>query len=161
MMRLAPRERLTPALVVAAPVAALPGLVLVLFGDIEVHLSAQVHFFSVGFSALVAAAAAAALTIAGATRGDRRTVLVGTAFAVMGSLLALHGLSTPGVLFGQNGVVAFTGGATLPVGGGVLALSVFPMPFSVRGVKPLLYLGGALPTVVIPLGVSGHRFPHL
>jgi hypothetical protein len=161
MMRLAPRERVTPALAVAAPVAALPGLVQGLFGKTEVHLSAQVHFFSVGFSALVAAAAAAALTIAGATRGDRRTVLVGTAFAVMGSLLALHGLSTPGVLFGQNGVVAFTGGATLPVGGAILALSVFPMPFSVRGVKPLLYLEGVLLTVVIVLGVSGIVFPSL
>jgi hypothetical protein len=35
----------------------------------------------------------------------------------MAGLLALHGLATPGVLVGQNGVIAITGGLTLPVGG--------------------------------------------
>ena len=72
------------------------------------------HFYSVGFSALVAAAAALGLTIVGARRADTRTMLVGTAFAVMASLLALHGFATPGVWFGNNGVIALTGGATLP-----------------------------------------------
>src|SRR3989442_12949448 len=111
MVRLTPRERVTPALVVAAPVAALPGLVQGLFGKTEVHLSAQVHFFSVGFSALVAAAAAAGLTIAGATRGGRRPVLLGTAFGRMGSLLALHWLPRSRAQFGRTEVVSFTGGA--------------------------------------------------
>ena len=41
----------------------------------------------------------------------------------MSALLAVHGLVTPGVLVGQNGVVALTGAATLPVGAAVLALS--------------------------------------
>jgi len=43
----------------------------------------------------------------------------------MASLLALRGLATPGVVVGSNGVVSLTGGATLPVGGAILALSVF------------------------------------
>ena len=44
----------------------------------------------------------------------------------MAALLAVHGLTTPGLLAGDNGVVAFTGAATLPVGGAVLALSALP-----------------------------------
>ena len=76
--------------------------------------------------ALAAAAAAVALTIVGARFSDTRTVLVGTAFAAMAALLALHGLSTPGFLFGYSGVLALTGGATLPVGAAILAFSVLP-----------------------------------
>ena len=81
------------------------------------------HFSGVGLTALAAALAAVALTIVGARRRDGRTVLVGTAFSAMAALLALHGIATPGILVGMNGVVAFTGGATLPVGAAMLALS--------------------------------------
>ena len=85
-----------------------------------------IHFGGVGFSALVATAAAIALTIVGARRGDGRTVLLGTAFTVMAALLALHGLATPGIILPYNGLVGFTGAATLPIGGAVLALSALP-----------------------------------
>ena len=85
-----------------------------------------VHFYGVGVSALVATAAAVALTTAGRARGDARTVVVGGGFSVMAALLAVHGLVTPGVLVGQNGVIALTGAATLPVGAAVLALSGLP-----------------------------------
>ena len=44
----------------------------------------------------------------------------------MAALLCLHGITTPGILVGDNGVVAFTGGATLPVGGAILALTALP-----------------------------------
>jgi HD-GYP domain-containing protein (c-di-GMP phosphodiesterase class II) len=142
-------------------VAALPAVLVGTIGNAHVELDAHVHFYSVGFSALAAAVAAFALTLAGARFGDTRTVLVGTAFAVMAALLALHGLSSPGVLFGSNGVVTFTGGATLPVGGAILALSAFTLPRFLRGVKPLLVLQGVLLTTVIGLGVSGLVFPHL
>ena len=50
-----------------------------------------------------------ALTIAGARRGDGRAVLIGTAFSSMAALLAVHGLTTPGFLVGDNGLVAFSG----------------------------------------------------
>ena len=96
------RERLAPALAIGAAAAAIPAIVHVTVGNNGVNLTAQVHFYSVGFSALVAAAAALGLTVMGARRGDTRTVLVGTAFAVMASLLALHGFSTPGVWFGTT-----------------------------------------------------------
>ena len=80
-----------------------------------------IHFAGVGFTALAATAAAIAPTIAGARRRDGRTVLLGTAFTVMAALLALHGLATPGIILGYNGLVGFTGAATLPIGGAVLA----------------------------------------
>src|SRR5205085_9184473 len=90
--------------------AAIPAAVHVGVGYHHVEFTGTTHFYSVGFSALVAAVAALGLTIVGARRGDTRTMVVGTAFAVMAALLALHGFSTPGVWFGRNGVVAITGG---------------------------------------------------
>ena len=119
------------------------------------------HFYSVGFSALVAATAALGLTVVGARRSDTRTVLVGTAFAVMASLLALHGFSTPGVWFGNNGVIALTGGATLPVGALILAMSVLPLPRVLQSVRLLLVLEGLLLAVVLALGFSALEWPSL
>src|SRR5512133_4232464 len=90
-------------------------------GHDQVHFGAGLHFYGVGVSALAAALAAIALSVGGIKRGDGRVVLVGTGFTVMAALLAIHGLATPGVIIGMNGVIAFTGAATLPVGGAVLA----------------------------------------
>ena len=101
----------------------MPAVVHVLIGNRTVTFNGELHFYSVGVSAATAAAAAIGLTVIGARRGDTRTMLVGTAFAVMASLLALHGFSTPGIWFGSNSVVEVTGGATLPVGGLILAAS--------------------------------------
>src|SRR5439155_7405891 len=150
-----------PVLALGGAAAALPAIVDILFGHVEVHLTAQMHFFTVGFSALVAAAAAIGLTVVGARRRDTRTVLVGTGFSAMAALLALHGFSTPGVLVGGYGVVAFTGGATLPVGGAILALSAFRLPTRLRGVGPLLVLQGTLLAAIVGLGASAFAFPAL
>jgi HD-GYP domain-containing protein (c-di-GMP phosphodiesterase class II) len=160
-MRSGLKERLLPVLVVGAVAAAIPALVHVLWGGVRVNLTGEVHFYSVGFSALVAAAAALGLTVVGARRSDTRTVLVGTAFAVMASLLALHGFATPGVWFGDNGVVALTGGATLPVGALILAMSVLPLPRVLQSVRPLLILEGVLLAVVFVLGFSALVWPSL
>jgi HD-GYP domain-containing protein (c-di-GMP phosphodiesterase class II) len=160
-MRSGLRERLLPVLVVGAVAAAVPAVVHVLWGGVKVNLTGEMHFYSVGFSALVAAAAALGLTLVGARRSDTRTVLVGTAFAVMASLLALHGFATPGVWFGNNGVVALTGGATLPVGALILAMSVLPLPHVLQSVRPLLILEGVLLAVVLGLGFSGLVWPSL
>jgi hypothetical protein len=150
-----------PVPVVGVVAAAAPAVVHVVWGTVEVEPTAAMHFYSVGFSALVAAAAALALTIVGARRSDTRTVLVGTAFAVMASLLALHGLSTPGFWFGDNGVIALTGGATLPAGALILALSVSPLPRVLQSVRPLLVLEGVLLLVVLALGFSALVWPSL
>jgi HD-GYP domain-containing protein (c-di-GMP phosphodiesterase class II) len=141
--------------------AALPAAVLAVFGDVHVELTGELHFYAVGLSALAAALAALGLTVVGARRSDTRTVLVGTAFAVMASLLALHGLSTPGVWFGPNGVVAITGGATLPAGALILTLSIFPLPRMLRSMRSLLLLQGVLLAIVIGLGCTALAWPSL
>ncbi len=151
-----------PLLIAAGAVAAaVPAIVHVTLGEHHVSFSGHTHFYSVGFSALTAAVAATGLTLVGARRGDTRTMLVGTAFAVMAALLALHGFSTPGVLFGNNGVVAITGGATLPAGGVILVFSVLPLPRVLRNVVPFLLLEGVLLLVVVALGVSALVWPSL
>ena len=160
-MRSGLRERLLPVLVVGTAAAAAPAVVHVLWGDVKVNFTEEMHFYAVGFSALVAAAAALGLTIIGARRADTRTVLVGTAFAVMASLLALHGFATPGIWFGDNGVIALTGAATLPAGALILALSALPLPRVLRNVRPLLILEGVLLAVVLGLGFSALEWPSL
>ncbi|HZQ16859.1 MAG TPA: HD-GYP domain-containing protein [Gaiellaceae bacterium] len=142
-----------------AAAAALPAILHVAVGGVEVGFNSHLHFYAVSFSALTAAVAAGALTWFGATRRDTRTMLVGTAFAAMASLLALHGLASPGVLVGRNGVVAVTGGTTLPVGGIILAASVLPLPRVLRNLVPFLALEAALLLCFLGLGLSALFFP--
>jgi HD-GYP domain-containing protein (c-di-GMP phosphodiesterase class II) len=80
----------------------------------------------------------------------------------MAALLALHGISTPGFLFPENGYgeVMITGGATLPAGALILALSSARLPF-VRRVGPLLVLQGALTAAILALGAVGLIDPSL
>jgi HD-GYP domain-containing protein (c-di-GMP phosphodiesterase class II) len=155
------RERLAPALLVGVVACAVPGLTELAFGKTSVSIPASVHFYAVGMTALVAAAASLALTAIGARFSDTRTVLIGTAFAVMAALLALHGISTPGVLFPseQYGAVMLTGGATLPAGAAILALSTFELPSFLRGVKPLLILQAVLLVLVFAVGITGMADP--
>ncbi len=96
------REWRFPLLAAGALVAVLPAALIAALGHDQVDLTGFVHLICVGVTALVTAVAAILLTIAGARRADTRTVVVGGAFAVMAALLALHGLSTPGVLVGQR-----------------------------------------------------------
>ena len=64
--------------------------------------------------------------MAGVRARDSRTVLLGAAFSTMTALLAIHGIATPGILVGDNGVIAVAGAASLPAGATVLALSALP-----------------------------------
>src|SRR5438093_6625103 len=139
-MRLFLRDRVFPFVVLVGAGALSPLTSLHYAAGHHVHFAGIVHFVGVGLSALAAAAAAFALTLAGARRGDGRTILVGTAFTVMAALLAIHGLATPGFLVGPNGVIAFTGAATLPIGGAVLALSAVPALRRPRGIRALIAL---------------------
>jgi putative nucleotidyltransferase with HDIG domain len=158
-MRLVLRERLAPLLMLFGAGAVLPAALLHFLSHRMVMFGTNVHFIGVGVAALAAACAALALTAAGVRRNDGRVVLVGMAFTVMAALLGIHGLATPGVLIGQNGVIALTGAATLPAGGAVLALSALPAlrrPCAIRG---LLILQAFTLTAVIGLGVVGMAFP--
>ena len=136
-----------------------PASVLHFMGSREVEIGAQVHFLPIAVSAGLAAGAAVALSLVGRSRGDGRAVLVGTAFSAMAALLAVHGLTTPGLLAGSNGVVAFSGAATLPVGGAVLALSALPEMRRPRNVAPLLWLQAALLVLIAGLGLVGILAP--
>jgi len=148
-----------PVLILGTLAALIPFVLQRVYGHRHVMFSSDVHFEGVGLTALTAAIASLALTIQGARRGDGRTVLVGTAFSVMASLLAIHGLATPGVLIGYNGVIAFTGGATLPVGAAVLALTALPALRRPKSVRPLIVLQVLLLAAVITLGAVGMLAP--
>ena len=160
-MRPAWSDRLVPVLALGALAAAVPPLLLYRFAGDMVHLGAMVHFLGVGVTALVTTAAAVALTAMGARRRDGRTVLVGTAFSVMAALLALHGLATPGVITGMNGVVAFTGAGTLPIGAAILALTALPALRRPESVRPLLCLQAGLLVVILALGATALFLPDL
>lgn len=155
------RDRLVPLLALAAAGGIVPVALLHFFGREEADFSVELHFGAVGVSAVVATGAALALVIAGARRQDARAVLVGTAFSTMAALLALHGLATPGLFIGPNGLTAFTGGATLPAGGVILALSALPAVRGPRGVRLLLGLQAALLAAIATAGALGWVFPAL
>ncbi len=153
------RQRTVSLLGLLAGCAVLPAAVVHFFGETEVQIPGAVHFLPIGISAGLAAAAALALTLAGARRGDARSVLIGTAFSSMAAMLSIHGLTTPGFLVGDNGLVAFSGALTLPVGGAVLALSAIPELRRPSAVRPVLALQGGLLAAIITLGVVGTLEP--
>jgi putative nucleotidyltransferase with HDIG domain len=158
-VRLFLRERLTPAVVLIGCGAALPAVLLLSYGHRMVMFGWEMHFIGVGVSALVAAVAALALTIVGMRRSDGRAVLVGSGFTVMAALLGIHGLATPGVLIGMNGVIALTGAATLPAGAAVLALSALPALRRPTNLRALLALDALAVSGVISLGLIGMLRP--
>ena len=155
------RDGFIPWLAVGGFVALLPPAALHVRGGDGVSLTGGFHFWAVGAGALVATLAGVVLSLAGRSRRDARPVLVGTAFTVMAALLVVHGLATPGVLVGMNGVVALTGAATLPAGGAILVLAAFPGLTQPRRVDRLLLLQGVLMTGVVALGVIALALPSL
>jgi hypothetical protein len=155
------RHRLFVPLAIAAALAAVPLPAVHELGPKQVQVPGWIHFVFVGHTAVLATIAAFVLTVVGVRRRDSRAVLVGTAFSSMAALLALHGMATPGILVGYNGVISFSGGATLPVGGAVLALSVLPAITRPEAVRPLLWLQGSLLGSIAILGTIGLAFPSL
>ena len=158
-MRRSTSRHIVLALVVGLAIAAAPLVWMQAVAHNHVMFGGQVHFRWVGLTALAAALAAVALTVAGARKRDGRTVIVGTAFSTMAGLLALHGIATPGILVGMNGVVALTGGTTLPVGAAVLALSALPSLRRPRKIRNLVVLQVLLLVGVLALGAVGLIFP--
>jgi putative nucleotidyltransferase with HDIG domain len=153
--------RRSAALLFLTAAAAPPAVAMLLGGAHHVQVDPWIHFVGVGFAAALAMGAALALTVLGALQSDGRAVLAGLAFSIMAALLCLHGASTPGILVGSNGVVAFTGGATLPVGCAILALgtlSAFRRPEVVRPLLVALALGAA---AILALGLSMIHWPSL
>jgi HD-GYP domain-containing protein (c-di-GMP phosphodiesterase class II) len=79
----------------------------------------------------------------------------------MTALLAVHGLATPGVLAGPNGVIGFAGAASLPAGALVLALSALPALRRPSCVRPLLAAQLVIAAAILLLGVSALAWPEL
>ena len=148
-----------PALAFGAALALVPPAVLHFFATEQVSFGGPTHLLFVGLSAGGATAAALALTVAGARRGDGRTVVIAMAFSVMAALLVVHGVATPGLLVDDSGVGAFSGGATLPVGGALLVLCTVPSLRSRAAITPLLMLQATLLMGVGALGTIGLLVP--
>jgi len=81
--------------------------------------------------------------------------VVGGGFSLMAALLAVHGLTTPGVLIGNNGLIAVSGAATLPVGGCVMALSALPQFGSARAIPKVLSVQIALAVAIVAFSFVG------
>ena len=157
MLRQLSRE---PVLALGIALAIGPPALMHFVASEQVAWGGLAHTLFVSASAGAATVAAVVLTFAAARRGDGRSVVIGTAFAAMASLLVLHGIATPGVLFDDYGVVAFSGAATIPVGGALLALCALPILRGPRAVRPLLALQALLLTGVTVLGFIGLAFPN-
>ncbi len=139
------------AAALTVPVAALHALLDEGFSPV----SGGWHVLIMVTGAGVALAAALGLIAFGASTRDGRAVCVGGAFAVMASLLGAHGLATPMVFTGPNGVVALTGAAALPVGGALLMLATLPSLQRPRHLRMLVRLQVLLVAVILAaLGVA-------
>ena len=145
----------------AAVVVALPLALLAVTGAHAVQPSAQAHFWPVLLTAGTAAAVAAGVTAAGVRARDGRAILLGTAFSTTTALLAVHGFATPGVLVGPNGVIALAGGASLPIGAALLALTALPGLRRPRRIAPLLALQAALALGILALAGLALAVPEL
>src|SRR3712207_2656122 len=155
------RDRVLPLAALLGACAVVPAAVIHFVGEEPADIPSGVHFLPIAVAAGLAAAASVALTVVGARRGDGRSVIVGTAFSAMAALLAVHGLTTPGMLVEQNGVIAFSGAATLPVGGGVLTLAAVAELRGPGAVRRLLWLQAGLLVAILSLGAAGILAPEL
>jgi HD-GYP domain-containing protein (c-di-GMP phosphodiesterase class II) len=141
--------------------AALPAAILFALRDNAVTWNGPGHCWLVGASALAALAAAALLTFRGAADHDARAVIAGGAFSTMAALLAVHGLATPGVLVGGNGVVALSGGVTIPVGAALLSLLGVPSLADPRRIRMILKIQLATMVAIFTVSGLGLVFPVL
>ena len=122
-------------------------------------MTAVQHCLIVGAAAAIAAAAAYAVTGVGVRRRDARTVLIGSAFGVMGLLLAIHGLVTPGLPFESYWVGAMTGGATVPTGAAILLLTGIPSLCRPERLRLLLTMNVVVFAVAIAVTALGVTYP--
>ena len=155
-------SNLRPAMLTALALV-IPAALLAAVGAREVDDLYVTHMVAVGATMLVAVAAAILLTRAGTRSGDVRAVAVGTAFAAMAALLLVHALATPEVFLGEDetGLLAFAGGATLPVGAAILCLAAHPRLRGREGLGLLRRLQVATVAWILLLGAIGFADPAL
>ncbi len=159
-MRPSLRGGRTGTLALVAASAALPGAVIHrLSSEGTAPFGPWAHLGAVTAAAVVAAVASFGLVALGARRGEPRAVLVGGAFAAMATLLVVHGLATPTALVGMNGLVALSGGAALPVGGALLALTTVPALHRPDRVRAVLAGEAVVVALVVGAGVAALMAP--
>jgi putative nucleotidyltransferase with HDIG domain len=118
----------------------------------EAPVSGLAHLIVMAVASSIAAAACIGLAIAGIRSNDARSLISGGAFGAMTLLLVIHGLATPGVILGPNGLIALAGGSALPVGGAMLALSALP---GLRDAHSVRVAGAAVIAVLVAIAVAG------
>jgi HD-GYP domain-containing protein (c-di-GMP phosphodiesterase class II) len=154
------RSRLGSNLLLIAASAAVPAAsVHFLMREGNAPISGKGHLFVMAIGASVAAVASVALMVRGLRTRDGRAVVAGGAFATMTLLLAIHGLATPGVLLGPNGLVALAGGTALPVGAAILSLAALPAVRRPENVPVIGRLLAALLAALVVAGVAVLRDP--
>jgi putative nucleotidyltransferase with HDIG domain len=122
-------------------------------------VSATQHLFIMAIGSTIAAVASATLMWTGFRRRDTRAVVAGGAFAAMTLILAIHGLATPGVLVGDNGVVAVAGGLALPTGGAILTVAALPALRGPRHLRTVAIALVALLGLIVALAAIGFTDP--
>jgi HD-GYP domain-containing protein (c-di-GMP phosphodiesterase class II) len=120
-----------------------------------------VHFYAVSTTALVCAVLAGVLGIAGVRRRDRRSAAIGAGFTVIASLLAVHGLTTPGFLVeGEyTAAVGVTGALAVPVGGAVILASLLSRPRELGYIRDLIWLQVGVVTATVCFGAFALLLP--
>jgi HD-GYP domain-containing protein (c-di-GMP phosphodiesterase class II) len=147
------RSRFGSNLLLIAASAALPAAsVHFLMREGNAPINGREHLLVMAIGAAVAAVASIALMGRGLRTRDGRAVVAGGAFATMTLVLAIHGLATPGVLLGPNGVVALAGGTALPAGAAILALAALP---AMRRPENVPAITRALAALLAALAVAG------
>ncbi len=154
------RSRFGSNLTLIAASAAVPAAVMhFLVSEDKAPVTAVQHLFIMAIGSTIAAAASVALMLAGFKRRETRAVVAGGAFAAMTLILLIHGLATPGVLIGPNGVVAVAGGLALPVGGAILTVAALPALRGPRHLRTVAVSLTALLVVIAALGAVGFAIP--
>jgi putative nucleotidyltransferase with HDIG domain len=146
------RSRFGSNLTLIAASAAVPAAVGHFFlSEKQAPITASEHLGIMVVGSTVAALCSVALMLAGFRRRETRAVVAGGAF-LMTLILLIHGVATPGVLIGQNGIVQVAGGLALPAGGAILTAAALP---SLRGPKHLKTVTVALVALLVSIAVIG------
>jgi putative nucleotidyltransferase with HDIG domain len=154
------RSRLGSNLTLIAASAAVPAAAMhFLVSEDKAPVTAVQHLFVMAIGSSIAALSSVALMIAGFRRRETRAVVAGGAFAAMTLILLMHGLATPGVIIGPNGVVKVAGGLALPVGGAILTLAALPALRGPRHLRAVALGLVALLVLIAALGAVGFLFP--
>ncbi|HET6171401.1 MAG TPA: HD-GYP domain-containing protein [Gaiellales bacterium] len=138
----------------AVAIGLAPVVPLLLAHDRWAFAVPNVHFYAVSATALVCAGLAVTLGVLGVRRRDRRTAGIGAGFTVIASLLAVHGLTTPGFLIESEytAAVGVAGALAVPLGGAVILAALLSRPRELGYVRDLLFLQAGVVAVVVAFG---------